>query len=164
MLKVIAFDVFGTVFDLSSVPHEEIKDYADHIRKPEWSPLKLPKSWEKLPAHKDSRMGIEELYLNYTVVTMSNGPVELLSKISKRNFINWDFIVPLELKKVYKPDPKAYMMICEVFDVQPSEVMMVTANEHFGDIEAATKLGMVPKLIRNNTGLDISGLAEELGC
>lgn len=36
VIKVIALDVFGTVFDLSVVPRSEIKAYAEHIRRPDW--------------------------------------------------------------------------------------------------------------------------------
>lgn len=148
MIKVIAFDVFGTVFDLSGVPRSEIKAYADHIRKPEWSPLHLPASWEKLPAHDDARRGIERLRARYTVCTMSNGPLKMLANLSKHNEIVWDAIVPIEMKRVYKPNPAAYETICELFGVGPEEVMIVTANEKFGDLEAAEKLGMMRSLIR----------------
>ncbi len=36
-IKALAFDVFGTVFDLNFVPREEIRAYVDHIKQPEWS-------------------------------------------------------------------------------------------------------------------------------
>lgn len=149
MIKVIAFDVFGTVFDLSSVNRNELSNYVNHIRQKEWQPLKLPESWETLPAHEDSREGIELLREKYLVVTCSNGPLGLLTKLSKHNKISWDAIIPLELNKVYKTNPKAYMTVCEVLNVIPSEVIMVTANEKFGDLEASAALGMTPILIRN---------------
>ncbi len=149
MIKVIAFDVFGTVFDLSSVPKQEKIDYITHIRKPEWSPLVLPKSWETLPAHPDAAEGIRLLRHDYYVVTCSNGPLGLLAKLSKHNKIEWDAIIPLELNKVFKTNPRAYLTVCEVMGVQSQEVMMVTANKSFGDIEASSALGMTPMLIRN---------------
>lgn len=154
MIKVLAFDVFGTVFDLTSINKEEVREYIKHIKQDTWSPLKLPKSWETLHAHSDSKWGIEILRERYTVVTCSNGPLGLLAKLSKHNRISWDAIIPLELNKVYKPNPKAYMTVCEVLDVKPEEVMMVTANEKFGDIEAAKALGMESVLIRHGNGLD----------
>lgn len=163
MLKVIAFDVFGTVFDLSVAPHQEIKDYAKHIRQPEWAPLHLPKSWETLPAHKDSAKGIAMLREQFIVVTCSNGPLGLLTKLSKYNNVSWDAIIPLELNKVFKPNPKAYLTVCEVLDILPSEMMMVTANKDFGDLEAASKLGMQAQLIRGSSEVkDIIELANLL--
>lgn len=165
MIKVIAFDTFGTVFDLSGVPHEEIRAYAQHIRQDEWSPLKLPDSWLSLPAHPDSAEGIAMLRKDFFVVTCSNGPLGLLAKLSKNNGISWDAIIPLELNKVFKPNPKAYLTVCEVLDVSPDEVLMVTANEHFGDLEASRALGMSAVLIRGASPYkDIIDLVNNINC
>ena len=162
-MKVIAFDVFGTVFDLKPVDREEVRAYAHHIRQEQWSPLKLPKSWESLNAHPDSKDGIAMLRKDYIVVTCSNGPLGLLTKLSKHNSISWDAIIPLELNKVFKPNPQAYMTVCEVLDIKPEEMIMVTANEKFGDLEASRKLGMEAILIRGETGpKTIVELAETL--
>lgn len=164
-MEVIAFDVFGTVFDLSGVPRSEIQEYARHIRRDLWMPLKLPKSWETLPSHADSASGIQRLRKKFFVVTCSNGPLGLLAKLSKHNGIEWDAIIPLELNHVFKPRPEAYMTICEVLDVQPSQVRMVTANRDFGDIEASAALGMKSAWIRGESDVkDIIALAEHLGC
>ena len=162
MIKVIAFDVFGTVFDLSQVERNEVRTYIQHIKQSEWSPLKLPKHWETLPAHADSKEGIEMLRKDYTVVTCSNGPLGLLTKLSKHNNISWDAIIPLELNKVFKPNHKAYLTVCEVLDVAPEEVLMVTANEKFGDLEAAKEVGMSSILIRDDKLSTIIDLANYL--
>jgi len=159
LIKVIAFDVFGTVFDLDEVDRDDVRNYIAQIRKPVWEPLRLPRSWETLPAHPDARLGIELLRSEYTVVTCSNGPLGLLAKMSKHNGIIWDAIIPLELDRVYKPNPDAYRVMCRVLDVHPSEVMMVTANESFGDLEASAALGMRPQLIRH-IGKNGDGVAD----
>ncbi len=148
-MKVVAFDVFGTVFDMSSVNRQELKYYAEHISKPLWEPLKFSKSWETIPAHSDSKAGISKLRENFIVVTCSNGPLGLLTKLSKYNGISWDAIIPLELNKVFKPNLAAYMTVCEVLNIEPRDMIMVTANKDFGDIEAAIELGMEPQLIRH---------------
>jgi 2-haloacid dehalogenase len=147
--KVIAFDLFGTVFDLSAVPRDEVKAYVDHIRKPEWSPLTLPDSWLRLWPYGDSKNGIERLRHRFTVVTCSNAPLGFTAKLSKKNGINWDAIIPLELNRVYKTNPKAYMTVCEVLGVEPADVLMVTANRTFGDLESSRALGMQAQLIRD---------------
>ncbi len=164
MIKVIAFDTFGTVFDLAGVPREELRAYLKHIQKPEWSPLVLPSSWEQLPAHPDAACGIDRLRdAGYLVVTCSNGPLGLLAKLSKHNEVHWDAIIPLEMNKVFKTNPKSYMTVCEVMGVAPEEVLMVTANKTFGDLEASRKLGMRAELIRDPEGLrDIHALADKL--
>lgn len=163
-MKVLAFDVFGTVFDLSGVDREEIRAYASHVRSPgPWRPLHLPKSWEALPAHPDSAAGIAELRKRFFVVTCSNGPLGLLAKLSKYNAISWDAIIPLELNRVFKPDPRAYLTVCEVLGVAPSDVTLVTANATFGDLDGSRAVGMQSMLIRNEGGpADIIELARLL--
>jgi len=166
MIKVIAFDIFGTIFDLSKVNKQEIREYVRDIRKPEWTPLSLPKSWETLPAFTDAKEGIDRLKQKYIVVTCSNGPLGLQIKLCKFNSIGFDGHIPLELNKVYKTNPKAYMTVCEVLDVEPEQVMMVTANRDFGDLEESEALGMSPMLIRHKDTncKDVLDLAKLMGC
>ena len=163
--SVIAFDVFGTVFDLSGIDRDEVRDYVRHIREPEWRPLTLPESWRNIPAHPDAAEGIQRLRTKHAVVTLSNGPVSLLVELSKRAGIDWDALVPIELAHVYKPRLDAYRVACDLMRVPPDRVLMVTANATFGDLEASAAVGMQSILIR---GLDgprtIIELAERLGC
>ncbi len=163
-IKVIAFDVFGTVFDLTSVDRGEIRDYVRHVKASEWEPLELPKSWATIPAHPDAFQGLLRLRSGgYTVVTLSNGPMRLLTQMSRRNHIEWDAIVPIELRKVYKPDIEAYRVLPELFGVKPNEIMMVTANPTFGDVEAAKSLGWHVAVIRQEEGpKTIEDLADSL--
>lgn len=161
--KVIAFDVFGTVFDLSSVDRAEVRAYVDHIRQPDWAPLNLPEHWERLPSHPDARMAIGQLRESLQVVALTNGPVRLITKLSKFNGISWDAIIPIELRRVYKPNLDAYRLAIELMGVDPGEVMMVTANKTFGDLEAASELGMQSYYIDRANGDRIWELAEHLG-
>lgn len=171
MLKVIAFDVFNTVVRFEHVPYAEKKAYADHIHEHDgvqspWKPLTLPESWERLPAYPDAAEGLAMLRERYTVVTCSNGPLGMLAKLSKFNGLSWDMITPLELNQVYKPNGAAYLFVTDLLGIKPEEMMMVTANEKFGDLEAATELGMQSKLVRSewNGQPTIIDLAKELGC
>lgn len=77
MFKYVAFDLFGTVFNISNTPRQEIKDYINHVRQPMWQPLTLPKSWENLELHPDSYNGIARIYEKYFIVTCSNAPYSL---------------------------------------------------------------------------------------
>jgi HAD superfamily hydrolase (TIGR01493 family) len=156
-IKVVAFDVFGTVFNFDGVERGQIGDYVKHVNSDEWSPLQLPKSWEEIPAHDDSPEGIWMLRQKFTVVTLSNGPMRLLAKISKSACIEWDAIVPIEMARVYKPNLDAYRTVMELFQCDPHEVLMVTANPLFGDVEAAKELGMQVIVIRE-PGLKQVGL------
>lgn len=153
--KVIAFDVFGTVFDLSQVDRAEVRDYAAQLKSAElngFAPLNLPASWANMPAHPDSVAGIASLREKYIVVTLSNGPLPLQIAMAKNAGIEWDAIIPLEAARVYKPQPGAYKFACDMLRVDPSEVLMVTANEKFGDLEASRALGMQAVLIRGKDG------------
>ena len=167
-IKVIGFDCFNTVFDMSSIPRESVANYVSgslDCKDESWRPLQLPAEWYNLKAHPDAAPGIKSLRGKYIVTTMSNGPVELLSHISRANGIDWDLITPIELRKVYKRNPEAYLTLCDLFRVQPSEVMIVTANLTFGDVEAAQKLRMQYCIIRNDLPgwpNDILDLAQRL--
>lgn len=161
-IKVIAFDVFNTIVDLSSVPREEVRAYADHIRKPEWSPLALPKSWETLPAFLDSREGVAKLARRFTIATCSNGPADMQQRLLDHNGIKITGIVDLAERRVYKPNALAYRTICDTFKVEPSEVLMVTANPGFGDVEGSARVGMESVVIRGRMFPTIPALAEHL--
>ena len=166
-INTILFDVFGTVFDMSSIPQEEIRDYVRHVKSEEWSPLVLPESWGELKAHPDSREGIERLSKRFEVVTFSNGPIELLRHISESNDndIAWDSFVPVAHTRGYKPATWVYPWACGWLNKPPASVMMVTANATFGDLEGAAACGMVPQLVRHEgCPMTLIELAERLGC
>lgn len=173
-MKVILFDVFGTVFNLDGVSRHEVGEYVRHVHQRGWSPLILPKSWELIPAHADAAEGVARLRRQFTVVTLSNGPVDLLVRMSRNAGISWDFIVPVQCRQVYKPHPDAYRMACEMTGVEATDCLMVTANPGFGDVEASRAIGMQAQVIRHaddpefpewkGCPKDILELAERLGC
>jgi len=153
-LKVILFDCFGTVFDMSGVNKEEISEYVRNSRGKhgeDWKPLDLPKAWETIPAHPDSVNGIARIRESgFYAVALSNGPAPLIAKMSSNAGIVWDLIIPLELVGSYKPHSDAYRAALKIFpQFQPHQFMMVTANPGFGDLEAAGSLGMAAVCIRN---------------
>lgn len=151
-IQVIAFDAFGTVFDLSTASRDEVRGYVSQLRKPEWAPLVLPAAWASMPAFPDAAEGIRELRNKYVVVSLSNGPTDLLVKMSKANGVDWDDHITLALKKVYKTNHEAYRAVCETLNVDPTHVLMVTANRTFGDLEASVAVGMQSILIRDGDG------------
>lgn len=143
-VRVVAFDLFGTIFKLDR-PVEEIRAYADHIRKPKWSPLELPAEWDRLEPFPDSFIGIQMLRdIPAEVVTLSNAPVDTQAALGCRLFHD---VVPLEEYRVFKPDINAYVAACVHMDCLPRDVLLVTANEHFGDIEKSRQIGMQSILI-----------------
>lgn len=156
MIKVVAFDVLS-LCDLSGIGRDDMRAYHKHISDfldtGEWLPINYPKSWESITAEPDVAPGIAKLRERFTVVAMSNLPVRLISKISRNSGISWDAIIPLELKRTYKPCAEAFTTVCELLGVNPTEVAMVTANSRpcreFNDLEVSSKLGMTPILLRS---------------
>lgn len=165
MLKAIAFDLFGTVFNLSNVPKHEIMDYIAQVKRPEWQPLVLPESWNFLEAHPDSAEGIARLRSRYQVVTCSNGPLELTHNILNLNGIEVDGVADMHSIQAYKPHPACYLLVCDLLKCKPEECLMVTGNEGSPDIEGARAIGMQAVMIRQPGCVkDIIALAESLGC
>lgn len=169
-MNLIAFDLFGTVFDLSGVDRREIVAYIDHISHPEWSMLELPKSWEQLPPYPDSREGIERLRKKFTAVTCSNAPLGFTTRLLKNADIRFDAITPLEMIPAYKPDPRCYLLPGHSQGVYWGDCHMVTGNIRLGrnpkgDHQYAAEQGIKGHLIRNpGCPQTITELAEQLGC
>jgi HAD superfamily hydrolase (TIGR01493 family) len=163
MIKCVAFDCFGTVFDMSDISQEEIKEYVDHVRSDNFTPHDFPPSWWNLDSHLDSRKGIVAIQLQgIKCVALSNGSVDLIYRISKQNGIHWDAIIDLVSHRVYKPHVDAYRTIEKDLGFLPSETLMVTANPKFGDVEGSAAIGMRSKVIRHGKPNTIIELAEWL--
>jgi 2-haloalkanoic acid dehalogenase type II len=166
MIKCIAFDCFGTVFDMSNLSREEIKDYVDHVNLKDFSPYYFTYEWKSLIAHEDSASGIKLLQDNgYYCVALSNGSYDLIKIISESNNIYWDYIINLNEHKVYKPHFDAYKTIEKDTNFKPSETLMVSANPKFGDIEGARNINMRSAVIRHgylNTIPELVGYIKNL--
>lgn len=162
-IKVVMFDCFGTVFDVSSLPREFVSRYADRRQEPVYQNHDFEPAWYELKAHPDSRQGIAMLRDEYRVVTMSNGSFHLLDHISSNAGIVWDLITPIQMLKVYKPDHAAYLAIPSLFQCQVDECLMVTANPTFGDVKACREIGIPYTIIRQpNCPQTIIELADRL--
>lgn len=158
-IQCVAFDCFGTLFDMTDVPRPEIAEYVRHVNKNDFSPYKFPESWWNLKPHPDVVDGIRYLQQSgYFCATLSNGGADLLGHISGACGIGWDFIVDLISYGVYKPHVDAYRTVEKMTGFKPSETLMVTANPTFGDIEGSALVGMESVLIRHgypDTVLDL---------
>jgi 2-haloacid dehalogenase len=96
--------------------------------------------WHRLNAWPDSVPGLQRLKSRFVITTLSNGNISLLTNMAKHASLPWDCILSAEIVKRYKPDPSVYQLAPELFDLQPSQVMMVAAHEH--DLQAARKHGL----------------------
>ena len=100
----------------------------------------LNKVWHRLDAWPDSVAGLTRLKSRFTLSTLSNGNIGLLTNMAKRAKLPWDCILSAEVFRAYKPDPATYLGVAKVFDLNPREVMLVAAHQE--DLAAARACGL----------------------
>ncbi|MCO5118811.1 MAG: haloacid dehalogenase type II [Burkholderiaceae bacterium] len=227
-VKVLAFDVFGTVVDWHGTIAREVdaldlgvsgNDFAtewrsgyapamDRVRKGElgWTRIDdlhrmildeilerhgidldeaarrhLNLVWHRLGPWPDTLAGLERLRSRFTICTLSNGNLGLLADMAKNAGIRWDLILSAEVFRHYKPDPETYLGVCDIFDIEPGEMMLVAA--HRSDLRAAAACGCrtafierplefgpaVANDVRRDPAFDLHArdlgdLADQLGC
>ncbi len=60
--------------------------------------------------------------------------------MAKHAGLPWDCILSAENVRHYKPDAEVYLLVPQLFDLAPDQVMMVAAHEH--DLQSAQKYGL----------------------
>ncbi|RYZ10427.1 MAG: haloacid dehalogenase type II [Comamonadaceae bacterium] len=141
----------------------------------------LNRAWHRLPAWPDSVEGLTRLKRRFTICSLSNGNLGLLTGMAKRAGLPWDCVLSAEVFRAYKPDPRTYLGVAAVFDLPPGRVMLAAA--HHDDLAAARACGLAtayierpaefgaahPKDVGPRAGnllhaRSIVDLAEQLGC
>ena len=141
----------------------------------------LNKAWHRLDPWPEVVTGLARLKSRYTICTLSNGNIGLLTDMAKRAGLPWDCILSAEVFRAYKPDRATYLGVAKVFDLGPGDVMLVAA--HQDDLAAARACGLQSAYIERATefGLDqlkdvsanaantwhakdFQHLADQLGC
>jgi 2-haloacid dehalogenase len=100
----------------------------------------LNRVWHRLDPWPDSVAGLTRLKARYTLCTLSNGNIGLLTNMAKRAGLPWDCILSAEVFRAYKPDPATYLGVADVFGLQPEQVMLVAA--HHDDLAGARACGL----------------------
>ena len=100
----------------------------------------LNKVWHRLDPWPDTVAGLTQLKAKHTLCSLSNGNIGLLTNMAKRAGLPWDCVLSAEVFRAYKPDPATYLGVARVFDVAPSDVMLVAA--HQDDLAAARACGL----------------------
>ncbi len=100
----------------------------------------LNKAWHRLDPWPDVVAGLTRLKKRYTLCTLSNGNIGLLTNMARRGALPWDCILSAEVFRAYKPDPATYLGVAKVFDLDPAQVMLVAA--HQDDLAAARACGL----------------------
>ena len=141
----------------------------------------LNKVWHRLNAWPDSVQGLTRLKSKFTICSLSNGNIGLLTNMAKRAGLPWDCVLSAEVFKAYKPHPSTYLGVAKVFDLQPHQVMLVAA--HHDDLAAARSCGLQtayierpaefgtqalkdvsPRAGNDYHAVDFNALADQLGC
>lgn len=100
----------------------------------------LNRVWHRLDPWPDTVQGLTRLKTRFTLCTLSNGNIGLLTNMAKRAGLPWDCILSAEVFRAYKPDPRTYLGAAHTFDVAPADVMLVAA--HQDDLAAARACGL----------------------
>jgi 2-haloacid dehalogenase len=100
----------------------------------------LNRAWHRLGPWPDSVAGLHRLKDRFTITTLSNGNVSLLTNMAKNGGLPWDCVLSAELFGHYKPDREAYLGCAQILDVAPDELMLVAA--HPSDLRAARDAGL----------------------
>ncbi|TFZ03536.1 haloacid dehalogenase type II [Ramlibacter humi] len=100
----------------------------------------LNRVWHRLDPWPDAADGLARLKRRYTICTLSNGNVGLLTNMAKRAGLPWDCILSAETFRAYKPAPAAYLGVAQTFDLAPGQVMLVAA--HHDDLAGARACGL----------------------
>ena len=101
----------------------------------------LNRAWHRLDPWPDSVGGLTRLKEKFTITTLSNGNMSLLTNMAKRAGLPWDCVISAELFHHYKPDPEAYLGCADLLDVRPGELMLVAA--HPSDLRSAREAGLM---------------------
>lgn len=100
----------------------------------------LNRVWHRLDPWPDAVQGLTRLKKRFLITPLSNGNLSLLTHMAKRAGLPWDCVLSAEVFRAYKPDPRTYLGVAEVFDVAPAEVMLCAA--HHDDLQAARDCGL----------------------
>lgn len=141
----------------------------------------LNHGWHRLNPWPDSVAGLTRLKMKFTIGSLSNGNVALLTNMAKHAGLPWDIILSAEIFRHYKPDPETYLGAARLLGLEPHEVMLVAA--HNPDLKGAKSNGLATCFVPRPTEYgplqnrdfksegdwtmvvsDIGDLADRLGC
>ncbi len=150
MKRVMSGELGWTILDdLHRMILDEVLDQFGVGSLSELQKRRLNKVWHRLDAWPDSVEGLARLKAKFTICTLSNGNIGLLTNMAKNAGLPWDCILSAEVFRKYKPDPDTYLGVAGVFDLAPEEVMLVAA--HHNDLAAARSCGLLTAYIERPT-------------
>jgi FMN phosphatase YigB (HAD superfamily) len=146
MTSIVIFDLFNTLLDISEVPLGARRDYQRKIVGDNETIEDLEEGFESskffMPEDKLNKI-LEDIKnrFNVRISTFSNCPISL-QKILLKNVPAIEVGIPLAELGTKKPRQNAYEEVPEWFGLPPEDILVVTANRKFGDLEGAASAGM----------------------
>ena len=141
MARVMSGELGWTLIDdLHRMILDDILEKFGVIELSEEQTIHLNKIWHRLNPWPDSVEGLSRLKRKFTICTLSNGNIGLLTNMAKRAGLAWDCILSAEVFRAYKPHPDTYLGVAKTFDLAPSQVMLAAA--HQSDLDAAAQCGL----------------------
>ncbi len=142
----------------------------------------LSEAWHRLRPWRDVLPGLARLSKRYTLGTLSNGNMILLTDMKRYSKLPWDCILSAELCERYKPEKEAYTLAASFLGPESTQVMYVAS--HKWDLTAAAQTvglrtafiprpkempGIDPSELKPDPSYDINAkdlmdLATQLGC
>ena len=182
MRRVMAGDLPWTLIDdLNRMILDDVLEQFRLTHLSETARDELNRVWHRLDAWPEVVEGLIRLKKRFVICTLSNGNLNLLTRLSKRAGLPWDCILSAEVFRAYKPDPRTYLGVAQTFDVFPDQVMLVAT--HHDDLESARACGLQTAYIERSLEFgarnpkdvsqraanqmharDLLDLAEQLGC
>jgi 2-haloacid dehalogenase len=163
MQRVMSGQLGWTLIDdLHRIILDDILNKFDVTHLSEEDKRHLNKVWHRLDAWPDTVAGLTRLKSRYTICTLSNGNIGLLTNMAKRAGLPWDCILSAEVFRKYKPDPAVYLGVGQVFDLAPHEVMLVAA--HQDDLAHARAAGLKTAYIERPLEFGPSQLKDVSAC
>jgi 2-haloacid dehalogenase len=141
MRRVMSGELGWTLIDdLHRMILDEILEKFQIRHLDEFQKRHLNTVWHRLNPWPDTVAGLTRLKSKYTICTLSNGNIGLLTNMAKRAGLPWDCVLSAEVFKAYKPHPSTYLGVAKVFDLAPAQVMLVAA--HHDDLASARGCGL----------------------
>jgi 2-haloacid dehalogenase len=104
--------------------------------------------WHRLRPWPDCLPGLKRLRKRFTLGTLSNGNMILLTDMERNAHLPWDSVLSAELVKKYKPEPEPYLLAVQALGPRPEQVMYVAAHDwdlSAGAEKAQMKTAFIPR-------------------
>lgn len=136
--------------------------------------------WHRLRPWPDCLPGLKRLRRRFTLGTLSNGNMILLTDMERNAHLPWDCVLSAELVEKYKPEPEPYLLAVQAMGPRPEQVMYVAAHDWdlaAGAEKAQMKTAYIPRpkempgdssVLKANPSFDVNAtdfedLADQLG-